>query len=48
MRARVISTIVIFPLLVTLCFVPLASGKQTDTVAAKIEGTIFVTVKRAV
>lgn len=43
MRARVISTVVIFPLLVTLCFVPLASGKQTDTVGAKIEGTIFVT-----
>ena len=43
MRARVISAVVIFPLLVTLCFVPLASGKQTDTVGAKIEGTIFVT-----
>src|SRR5690348_1842776 len=43
MRARVISTVVIFPLLVTLCFVPLASGKQTDTVGAKVEGTIFVT-----
>lgn len=43
MRARVISTVVILPLLVTLCFVPLASGKQTDTVGAKIEGTIFVT-----
>jgi TonB dependent receptor/Carboxypeptidase regulatory-like domain len=43
MRARVISTVVIFPLLVTLCFVPLAPGKQTDTVGAKLEGTIFVT-----
>jgi len=43
MRARVISAVVIFPLLVTLCFVPLASGKQTDIVGAKIEGTIFVT-----
>lgn len=43
MRARVISTVVILPLLATLCFVPLASGKQTDTVGAKIEGTIFVT-----
>ncbi len=43
MRAHVVSTVVIFPLLVTLCFVPLASGKQTDTVGAKIEGTIFVT-----
>jgi TonB dependent receptor len=42
MRAHVISTVVILPLLVTLCFVPLASGKQTDTVGAKIEGTIFV------
>jgi hypothetical protein len=43
MRAHVISTVVIFPLLVTLCVAPLASGKQTDTVGAKIEGTIFVT-----
>jgi len=43
MRARVISTVVVFPLLVTLCFVPLASGKRTDTVGATIEGTIFVT-----
>jgi outer membrane receptor for ferrienterochelin and colicin len=43
MSARVISTVVIFPLLVTLCFVSLASGKQTDTVGAKLEGTIFVT-----
>ena len=42
MRARVISTIVILPLLMTSCFATSASGKQNDTVGAKVEGTIFV------
>lgn len=42
MRSRVISTIAILPLLMTLCFATWASGKQNDTVGAKIEGTIFV------
>jgi hypothetical protein len=43
MRARVVSTVVIVPLLLTSCFALLASGKQIDTIGAKIEGTIFVT-----
>jgi outer membrane receptor for ferrienterochelin and colicin len=43
MRARVVSTVVIVPLLMTSCFALLASGKQIDTVGAKVEGTIFVT-----
>jgi hypothetical protein len=41
--ARVVSTVVIVPLLMTSCFALLASGKQIDTVGAKVEGTIFVT-----
>ena len=43
MRARVVSTVAIVPLLIASCFALLASGKQIDTVGAKIEGTIFVT-----
>jgi len=43
MRARVVSTVLIVPLLITSWFVRTASGKQTDTVDAKVEGTVFVT-----
>ena len=43
MRARLVSTVVIVPLLMTSCFALLASSKQIDTVGAKVEGTIFVT-----
>ena len=42
MRARVVSTVVT-PLSMTSCFALLDSGKQTDTVGAKVEGTILVT-----
>jgi hypothetical protein len=43
MRARVISTVMIVPLLITSFFALLASGKQIDIAGAKLEGTIFVT-----
>ena len=42
MRARVVSTVVT-PLSMTSCFALLDSDKQTDTVGAKVEGTILVT-----
>ena len=42
MRAHDVST-VIAPLSTTSCFPLLASGKQPDTVGAKVEGTILVT-----
>jgi hypothetical protein len=42
MRTPAILKVVFFPLLAILCFVPWASGKQTDTAGAEVEGTIFV------
>jgi hypothetical protein len=43
MRTRAFSKVVNVPLSMTACFAPLASGKQIDTVGAKVEGRIFVT-----